>query len=48
MELAEAQQTVIIDTQVILPISIPFNPSSIGLETIDVPEPLNLQFLKRI
>jgi myosin-5 len=47
-ELEEAQQALVIDTQTILPITIPFNPSGIGLETIDVPEQLNLYFLKRI
>jgi myosin-5 len=47
-ELEDTQQVVVIDTQTILPITIPFNPSAIGLETIDVPEQLELFFLKKI
>lgn len=42
------QQTIIIDTQLAFAITIPFNPSSIGLETIDLPEQFNLNMLKKI
>jgi myosin-5 len=42
------QQVLIIDTKRQFPISIPFNPSSIGLESIEIPEQLDLCFLKKI
>lgn len=42
------QQNLIIDTQVQFPVCIPFNPSNIGLETIEIPEQLGLSFLKKI
>lgn len=47
-ESSNVQQNLIIDTQKQFPVCIPFNPSNIGLETIEVPEPLGLTFLKKI
>jgi myosin-5 len=44
-----AQQILILDTQKQYPICIPFNPSNIGLETIELPEQLNMNgLLKKI
>jgi myosin-5 len=42
------QQVLILDTQKPFSVCIPFNPSNIGLETIELPEQLNLGFLKKI
>ena len=47
-EPSNVQQNLIIDTQKQFPVCIPFNPSSIGLETIELPEPMGLGFLKKI
>jgi myosin-5 len=44
-----SQQILILDTQKQYPVCIPFNPSNIGLETIELPEPLNVGgLLKKI
>ena len=44
-----AQQTLILDTQKQFAVCIPFNPSNIGLETIELPDQLNLNgLLKKI
>jgi myosin-5 len=48
MESNAEQQVLIIDTKKQFPISIPFNPSSIGLESIEIPDQLDLGFLKKI
>lgn len=48
LESNNTQQILIIDTQKQFPVTIPFNPSNIGLETIEVPEPMGLGFLKKI
>jgi myosin V len=42
------QQVLIIETQRPLSVHIPFNPSSIGLETIEINEQMNINFLKKI
>jgi myosin-5 len=42
------QQVLILDTQKQFPVCIPFNPSSIALETIELPDQLGLSFLKKI
>ena len=47
-ELSEAQLTLTLDTQRQPVVSIPFNPSSIGLETIELPEQLGISFLKKL
>lgn len=47
-ELEETEKTVVIDTQQAFSICIPFNPSNIGLETIEIPEQFHLNFLKKI
>ena len=43
-----AQQVLILDTQKHFPVYIPFNPSNISLETIELPDQLGLGFLKKI
>ena len=44
-----AQEILLLDTQKQFPISIPFNPSNINLETIELPEKINLKgVLKKI
>ena len=48
-EMESTQTTVVVDTQLTFPICIPFNPSNIGLETIVIPEQLNLSgILKKL
>ena len=48
-ETNSAQQILILDTQKQFPVCIPFNPSNIGLETVELPEQLNLNgLLKKI
>ena len=42
------QQVLIIDTKKQFSVCIPFNPSSIGLESIEIPEQLDRGFLKKI
>ena len=42
------QQTLVLDTQRQFPVCIPFNPSNIGLETIEIPDQLGLGFLKKL
>ncbi len=48
MESNTEQQVLIIDTKKQFSVCIPFNPSNIGLESIEIPEQLNLGFLKKI
>jgi myosin-5 len=36
------------DTKVIYPVTFPFNPSALALETIQIPSSLNLGFLVRV
>ncbi len=48
MENNSAQQELILDTKKHFAVSIPFNPSNIGLETIEMPEMFGLGFLKKI
>ncbi|XP_067654116.1 unconventional myosin-Va-like isoform X2 [Haliotis asinina] len=43
-----ASNTLLMETKFSYPVTFPFNPSSIALETIEVPEQLHLGFLKRI
>ncbi|CAG2208610.1 MYO5 [Mytilus edulis] len=43
----EADNTLLMDTKYTFPVTFPFNPSSIAMETIDVPEQLHLGFLNR-
>lgn len=43
-----AQQVLILDTKKHFSVYIPFNPSNIGLETIEIPEQFGLGFLKKI
>ncbi|XP_061621677.1 unconventional myosin-Va isoform X2 [Phyllopteryx taeniolatus] len=38
----------LMDTKIIYPITFPFNPSSLALETIQIPSSLNLAFLTRV
>ncbi|CAL8243411.1 unnamed protein product [Lota lota] len=38
----------LMDTKVIYPVTFPFNPSSLALETIQIPSSLNLGFLTRV
>ncbi|XP_077375932.1 unconventional myosin-Va isoform X4 [Festucalex cinctus] len=38
----------LMDTKMIYPITFPFNPSSVALETIQIPHSLNLAFLTRV
>ncbi|XP_030620730.1 unconventional myosin-Va isoform X2 [Chanos chanos] len=38
----------LMDTKLIYPVTFPFNPSSLGLETIQIPGSLNLGFLTRV
>ncbi|XP_071098869.1 unconventional myosin-Va-like isoform X3 [Haliotis cracherodii] len=40
--------TLLMETKFSYPVTFPFNPSSIAMETIEVPEQLHLGFLKRI
>jgi myosin-5 len=47
-ETQQSQQVLILDTQKQFPVCIPFNPSNIGLETIELPDQLSLGFLKKI
>lgn len=42
------QQILILDTKKHFPVYIPFNPSNISLETIEIPEQFGLGFLKKI
>lgn len=48
LESNNAQQVLIFDTQKLFPVYIPFNPSNIGLETIEIPEQMGLGLLKKI
>jgi myosin-5 len=48
MEIDSVQQLLIIDTKKHFSVYIPFNPSNIGLETIELPEQFGLSFLKKI
>ena len=47
-EINSVQQVLILDTQKQFSIYIPFNPSNIALETIEIPDQLGLGFLKKI
>ncbi|XP_073671823.1 unconventional myosin-Va isoform X3 [Paramisgurnus dabryanus] len=38
----------LMDTKIIYPVTFPFNPSSLALETIQIPSSLNLGFLSRV
>lgn len=38
----------LMDTKMIYPVTFPFNPSSLALETIQIPSSLNLGFLTRV
>ncbi|XP_013411638.1 unconventional myosin-Va-like [Lingula anatina] len=38
----------LMDTKKMFPVTFPFNPSNLGLETIQVPETLNVNFLKKL
>lgn len=38
----------LMDTKIIYPVTFPFNPSSLALETIQIPGSLNLAFLTRV
>ncbi|XP_072551560.1 unconventional myosin-Va isoform X1 [Salminus brasiliensis] len=38
----------LLDTKIIYPVTFPFNPSSLALETIQIPSSLNLAFLTRV
>ncbi|XP_061670520.1 unconventional myosin-Va isoform X9 [Syngnathoides biaculeatus] len=38
----------LMDTKIIYPITFPFNPSSLALETVQIPSSLNLAFLTRV
>ncbi|XP_060734398.1 unconventional myosin-Va isoform X4 [Tachysurus vachellii] len=38
----------LLDTKVIYPVTFPFNPSSLALDTIQIPSSLNLSFLTRV
>lgn len=38
----------LMDTKMIYPVTFPFNPSSLALETIQIPTSLNLSFLTRV
>ena len=40
--------TLLMDTKFSFPVTFPFNPSSILLDTIEVPEQLHLGFLKKL
>jgi hypothetical protein len=44
----EVGSTLLMDTKLSFPVTFPFNPSSIGLETLQVPEVLNLGFMRRL
>lgn len=44
----QQQQTLLIDTKHIYPVTFPFRPSSLALETVEIPASLNLGFLKRL
>lgn len=46
-ELNDAQQVLTLDTKKPFSVYIPFNPSNISLETIEIPEQLGLHFLKK-
>ncbi|XP_066541823.1 unconventional myosin-Va [Hoplias malabaricus] len=41
-------QQLLLDTKIIYPVTFPFNPSSLALETIQIPGSLNLSFLTRV
>lgn len=43
----EADNTLLMDTKHSFPVTFPFNPSSIAMETIEVPQQLHLGFLSR-
>lgn len=43
----EADNTLLMDTKHSFPVTFPFNPSSIAMETIEVPQQLHLGFLNR-
>lgn len=47
-EAAAGGNTLLMDTKFSFPVTFPFNPSSILLDTIDVPEQLHLGFLKKL
>lgn len=38
----------LMDTKMIYPVTFPFSPSSLALETIQIPSSLNLAFLTRV
>lgn len=38
----------LMDTKMIYPVTFPFNPSTLALETIQIPGSLNLAFLTRV
>ena len=42
-----SDNTLLMDTKYSFPVTFPFNPSSIAMESIDVPEQLHLGFLNR-
>ncbi|XP_062613392.1 unconventional myosin-Va-like isoform X4 [Saccostrea cucullata] len=44
----EEDNTLLIDTKYSFPVTFPFNPSSLTLDSIDVPEALHLDFLTRV
>lgn len=46
-ELNETQQVLTLDTKKPFSVYIPFNPSSIRLESIEIPDQLDLDFLKK-
>lgn len=46
-ELNDAQQILTLDTKKPFSVYIPFNPSNISLETIEIPDQLGLGILKR-
>ncbi|CAF0777038.1 unnamed protein product [Brachionus calyciflorus] len=49
MEQNSVQQVLVIDTQKQFPVCIPFNPSNIGLETIEIPDAIGLApYVKKI
>lgn len=38
----------LLDTKIIYPVTFPFNPSSLALDSIQLPSSLNLAFLTRV
>ncbi|CAH1247504.1 MYO5B [Branchiostoma lanceolatum] len=47
-ERKDIQSTLLLDTKFSYPITIPFNPSSLQLDSIQLPEALNLTFLRKV